>query len=68
MRLLIVEDDVRMAALLKRALEEDGYAVDVSGDDAEQLVKLVETLEEDDDIQTVWGNYEMSEEVMERLA
>jgi YebC/PmpR family DNA-binding regulatory protein len=43
-------------------------SVDVSADDAEQLVKLVETLEEDDDIQTVWGNYEMSEEVMERLA
>ncbi|HEV2867190.1 MAG TPA: YebC/PmpR family DNA-binding transcriptional regulator [Allosphingosinicella sp.] len=43
-------------------------SVDVSGDDAEQLVKLIETLEEDDDIQTVWGNYEMSEEVMERLA
>jgi YebC/PmpR family DNA-binding regulatory protein len=43
-------------------------SVEVSGDDAEQLVKLVETLEEDDDIQTVWGNYEMSEEVMERLA
>jgi YebC/PmpR family DNA-binding regulatory protein len=43
-------------------------SVAVSGDDAEQLIKLVETLEEDDDIQSVWGNYEMSEEVMERLA
>ena len=43
-------------------------AVEVAADDAEQLVRLVETLEEDDDIQTVWGNYEMSEEVMERLA
>ena len=43
-------------------------SIEVSGDDAEQLIKLVETLEEDDDIQTVWGNYEMSEEVMERLA
>jgi transcriptional/translational regulatory protein YebC/TACO1 len=43
-------------------------SVEVRGDDAEQLVRLVETLEEDDDIQTVWGNYEMSEEVMERLA
>ena len=43
-------------------------SVEVSGDEAEQLVKLVETLEEDDDIQTVWGNYEMSEETLERLA
>ena len=42
--------------------------VEIAGDDAEQLIKLVELLEEDDDIQTVWGNYEMSEEVMERLA
>jgi two-component system OmpR family response regulator len=29
MRLLVAEDDVRMAALLKRGLEEEGYAVDV---------------------------------------
>jgi YebC/PmpR family DNA-binding regulatory protein len=43
-------------------------SVEVAGGEAEQLIKLVETLEEDDDIQTVWGNYEMSEEVMERLA
>jgi two-component system OmpR family response regulator len=37
MRLLVVEDDERMAVLLKRALEEDGYAVDVTGDGAEAL-------------------------------
>ena len=43
-------------------------SVEVAGDEAEQLIKLVETLEDDDDIQTVWGNYEMSEETMERLA
>ncbi|MDQ2883974.1 MAG: response regulator transcription factor [Actinomycetota bacterium] len=36
MRVLIVEDELRMAALLKRGLEEDGYAVDVvnTGTDA----------------------------------
>jgi len=32
MRVLIVEDEVRMAALLKRGLEEQGYAVDVAAD------------------------------------
>lgn len=37
MRLLVVEDDERMAALLRRALEEDGYAVDVVGDGADAL-------------------------------
>jgi YebC/PmpR family DNA-binding regulatory protein len=43
-------------------------SVDVDGDDAEQLVKLIDSLDEDDDVQTVWGNYEVSDEVMERLA
>ena len=37
MRLLLVEDDERMAALLKRALDEEGYAVDVVGDGVEAL-------------------------------
>jgi len=36
MRLLVVEDDVKMASLLKRGLEREGYAVDVvaNGEDA----------------------------------
>jgi len=35
MRVLVVEDEVKMAGLLRRALEEEGYAVDVAagGDD-----------------------------------
>ncbi|MEA3035285.1 MAG: hypothetical protein QOH04_1047 [Sphingomonadales bacterium] len=41
--------------------------VEVDGDAAGQLVKLIDALEEDDDVQTVWGNYEVSDEVMERL-
>ncbi|HWZ84607.1 MAG TPA: response regulator transcription factor [Thermoanaerobaculia bacterium] len=32
MRVLVVEDDPRMAGLLRRALRESGYAVDVVGD------------------------------------
>lgn len=31
-RVLVVDDQVRMASLLKRGLEEEGYAVDVVGD------------------------------------
>ena len=42
-------------------------SVDVGEGDAETLMKLVDTLEEDDDVQTVWGNYEVSDEVMEKL-
>ena len=41
--------------------------VAVDGDDAGQLLKLIDTLEDDDDVQTVWGNYEVSDEVMEKL-
>jgi YebC/PmpR family DNA-binding regulatory protein len=41
--------------------------VDVGEGDAVLLMRLVETLEEDDDVQTVWGNYEMSDEVLEKL-
>jgi YebC/PmpR family DNA-binding regulatory protein len=41
--------------------------VEVGGDDAGLLVKLIDALEEDDDVQTVWGNYEVPDEVMERL-
>ena len=37
MRLLVVEDEARLALLLKRGLEEQGYVVDVTGDGAEAL-------------------------------
>ncbi|MEO7804575.1 MAG: response regulator, partial [Actinomycetota bacterium] len=30
MRILVVEDDVRMAGLLKRGLEQEAYSVDVA--------------------------------------
>ena len=30
MRVLVVEDEVKMASLLKRGLEEEGYAVDIA--------------------------------------
>jgi YebC/PmpR family DNA-binding regulatory protein len=42
--------------------------VEVGEGEAEQLMKLVDTLEEDDDVQTVWGNYEVSDAVLEKLA
>ena len=43
-------------------------SIDLGEDDAAQLIKLVDALEDDDDVQTVWGNYEMSDEVMEKVA
>jgi YebC/PmpR family DNA-binding regulatory protein len=41
--------------------------VAVDEGDAGLLLKLIDTLDEDDDVQTVWGNYEVPDEVMERL-
>ncbi|MDQ2797768.1 MAG: response regulator transcription factor [Actinomycetota bacterium] len=43
MRLLVVEDDTRMASMLRRGLVEDGYAVDVTGDGIEALWRAGET-------------------------
>ena len=37
MRLLVVEDETRMAALLRRGLQEEGYAVDVAADGVQAL-------------------------------
>jgi YebC/PmpR family DNA-binding regulatory protein len=41
--------------------------VEVGEGDAETLLKLVDALDDDDDVQTVWGNYEVSDAVMEKL-
>jgi YebC/PmpR family DNA-binding regulatory protein len=45
-----------------------GIEVEVRGDDAGTLMKLIDTLEEDDDVQTVWGNYNVPDEELEKLA
>ena len=41
--------------------------VSVGLDDATLLFKLIDTLDDDDDVQAVWGNYEVPDEVMEKL-
>ena len=42
-------------------------SIEVGESDAGTLLKLIDALDEDDDVQQVWGNYEVSDEVMERL-
>jgi YebC/PmpR family DNA-binding regulatory protein len=42
--------------------------VEVGEDDASSLLKLVDALDDDDDVQTVWGNYDVPDEVMEKIA
>ena len=39
----------------------------VGEDEARTLLKLIDVLDDDDDVQTVWGNYEVSDEVMAKL-
>ena len=41
--------------------------VEVDESDAATLLKLIDALDEDDDVQTVWGNYDVSDEIMEKL-
>jgi transcriptional/translational regulatory protein YebC/TACO1 len=41
--------------------------VEVDETTAGSLLKLVDTLDDDDDVQTVWGNYEVPDDVMAKL-
>ena len=41
--------------------------VAVNEDEAATLFKLIDTLDDDDDVQTGWGNYEVSDDVMAKL-
>jgi YebC/PmpR family DNA-binding regulatory protein len=40
----------------------------ISGDQAAALFKLIDALDDDDDVQTVFGNYDVSDEDMAKLA
>jgi YebC/PmpR family DNA-binding regulatory protein len=42
--------------------------VEVRGDDAANLMKLMDALDEDDDVQTVWGNEHIPDEELAHLA
>ncbi|WP_445784586.1 YebC/PmpR family DNA-binding transcriptional regulator [Sphingorhabdus sp.] len=41
--------------------------VEVDEANAATLLKMIEALEDDDDVQTVWGNFDVSDEVMAKL-
>jgi len=44
-----------------------GLTVAMEEGPAATLLKLVDALDDDDDVQTVWGNYEIADEIMEKL-
>ena len=71
-------DDLhQVAADLEKALGEaeavklawkPNLTVDMDEGNAATLLKLIDVLDDDDDVQTVWGNYDISDEVMERVS
>ncbi|MEY4270785.1 MAG: hypothetical protein RLZZ58_2001, partial [Pseudomonadota bacterium] len=71
-----VENLHPVARELEKALgEADGVKLgwkpslkaEVGESDAATLLKLIDTLDDDDDVQTVWGNYDIPDAVMEKL-
>jgi|TARA_R110000751_G_scaffold2018_5_gene8178 YebC/PmpR family DNA-binding regulatory protein len=70
------EDLHQVAADLEKALGEaetvklawkPNLTVDMDEKNASTLLKLIDALDDDDDVQTVWGNYDISDEVMDKL-
>ncbi len=61
-----LEKTLGEAAAVKLAWK-PGLKVDVGESEAATLFKLIDVLDDDDDVQTVWGNYEVSDAVMEKL-
>lgn len=66
---------------VKKAIEESGFkynyaeatmvpqtTVRLAGKEAEQMLKLMEGLEDSDDVQKVYANFDISDEEMERLS
>ncbi|WP_336987392.1 YebC/PmpR family DNA-binding transcriptional regulator [Altererythrobacter aquiaggeris] len=70
-------DDLHeVATALEKALGEPetvklawkpNLTVELDEKDAAILLKLIDQLDDDDDVQTVWGNYEISDEIMDKL-
>ena len=40
----------------------------VNQDDAEKIIKFIDVLEDNDDVQNVYTNFEISDEIMEQIA
>jgi len=55
------------AASMAKLVWRPQNTVGVEGDAAESLVKLLDALDDHDDVQNVYANFEMSEETMAKL-
>jgi YebC/PmpR family DNA-binding regulatory protein len=68
---LAVQDALRSAGIDIANAEIDNVPdnrVEVGEDKAQSLLKLISTLEDLDDVQNVYANYEMSDELLERFS
>ncbi len=71
-----MEDLHEVAGALEKALGEaesvklawkPSVEVELDAENAQKLMNLIDTLEDDDDVQTVWGNYDIPDDVMAGL-
>lgn len=71
-----MEDLHEVSGALEKALGEatsvklawrPSVQVEVNLEQAETLLTLIDLLEDDDDVQTIWGNYDVPDEIMEKL-
>ncbi len=75
-----ITTDPDLMAQVRDTLKEAGYSADeeltyipkntvsISGNDAEKLIKLLNALDENDDIQDVYGNYDIDDAEFERIS
>lgn len=66
-----VQDALKEAKLTPASAElqrEPSTTVKLEGNDAERMLKLMEALEDHDDVQNVFANFDIDESTMERLA
>jgi YebC/PmpR family DNA-binding regulatory protein len=56
------------AALTAKVVWKPKTSIPIEGDTAEMLFKLLEALDDSDDVQNVFANFDVSEEVMARLS
>ncbi|MFN7008383.1 MAG: YebC/PmpR family DNA-binding transcriptional regulator [Allorhizobium sp.] len=61
-------EDVLGAAESVKAIWRPQNTIEVDEEKAQSLMKLIDTLEDDDDVQNVYSNFEVSDEVMAKLS
>ncbi|MBW8322828.1 MAG: YebC/PmpR family DNA-binding transcriptional regulator, partial [Rhizobium sp.] len=61
-------EDVLGAAESVKAIWKPQNTIEVDEEKARSLMKLIDTLEDDDDVQNVYSNFEVSDEVMAKLS